>query len=255
MSGGEKCQFFILFSSLLNILIFTIMNSKFCFLAIVLLCLSASCSSFDNNEGAIARDEVIIDDGYKTAADGAIIIDDADFEGKTNSIAVSRKGSEEITQIAKDGSQINVMYDSYGNKVETRKFNNNPLLKFVLLRTSVDGSKQVFVYGQRGEVKSLPENMLNKILTAPANELANSAGIFESFKQNSSFTQDIQPSVPLKPLPSSQLQIRNQQIEQTVPEEIEQPTDTSKKTVVDADDNKLSGKRESVTLNKKPDEQ
>ncbi len=231
------------------------MNSKFCFLAIVLLSLLASCSSFSNNESSPAREDVVFDDGYKTTADGAIIIDDADFEGKGNPTDVSRKGSQEITQIAKDGSQISVMYDSYGNKVETRTFNNNPLLSFIILQTAVDGGKQVFVYGQHGEVKKMPENMLDKILTAPANELANAAGIFEGFKQNPSFTQNTQQNTALKPLPSSEFPIRNQQVEKTSPEEIEQPTDSAKKTASAADDNQLSEKREAATLNKKPDEQ
>jgi len=229
------------------------MNKKVYFLAIVLLSSLVSCSTFNRSDKS---EEVIFDDGYKTAANGEVVIDDTTFNNKENPIAHSRKSSQEMTQITKDGLQINVMYDSYGNKTETRTFNAHPLLKFILLRTAVDGSRQVFVYGQNGEVKSLPENMLDKVLTASSNELANSAGIFEGFKQQPSFAQNTQPSVTtLKPLPSSQFPIQNQRVEQTPPEKIEQPANTADKTAPADNVSQPSEKSETVKLNKKPDEQ
>lgn len=234
------------------------MNKKFCFLLIVFLFLLTSCSS-SNNESS--SEEVVFDDGYKTAKNGEVIIDDSSFEGKEAAMTDSsvRTGSRDVTQIAGDGSQIEIMYDNLGNKTETRKFNNS-LLKFVLLRTAADGSRQVFVYGQNGMVNSLPENMLDKVLTAPSNELANAAGIFEGIKEQPSFTQNNQlPSVTtLKPLPSSQFPIRNQQVEQTPPQETEEPSDSNEKpqTVENKNNDKPTANADTQSsLNKKSDEQ
>lgn len=235
------------------------MNNKICFLAIILLFLLTSCSSSDTKENSSAQgEEVVFDDGYKTAADGEIVIDDEDFEGKKEAIETDGKSSQEITRIAQDGSKLEVMYDGYGNKTETRSFYNNPLLKLILLRTAADGSRQVFVYGQNGMVNSLPDNMLDKVLTAPSNELANAAGIFEGIKEQPSFTQNNQPPTvtTLKPLPSSQFPIRNQQVEQTPPQETEEPSDSNEKpqSVENKSNNEPTANAETQSsLNKKSD--
>jgi hypothetical protein len=142
---------------------------------------------------------VIIDDEIKITAEGEIIIDDSDFKSEQASLT-SPKSLQEITKIAADGSHINTMFDRYGNKTETRRFDYDSRLKFILLRTSADGQKQVFIYGQNGEVKGLPENMLDKALTAPANDLAAAAGIFEIRRQPT--TTVVQSDKPLQPMPS-----------------------------------------------------
>ena len=218
------------------------MNVKFCFLAIFLLALMVSCSSVKR---ASAQKEVVFDDGYKSSIANEVVIDDRTFQGKENTSAVLGKSSPETSRTLKDGSQINVMSDNFGNKTETRTFNNT-LLKFVLLRTSADGNRQVFVYGQNGEVKSLPENMLNKVLTASSNELASSAGIYENFKQAPSLARNAQMlnTTPLRPLPSSQFPIQNQQVEKVQSEIAEPLTDK---------DNKTLEKSETVITSKKPD--
>jgi len=232
-------------------------NNKVYFLAIILLSLVISCSSCKQGETASAKNgEVIFDDGYKAATGGEVIFDDKSLEGNEGAIVTSGKSSREITQIAKDGSQINVSYDGFGNKSETRTFDNNPLLKLVLLRTGVDGSKQVFVYGRSGEVKNLPENMFDRILTASANELASSAGISEVYREQPSYVQNTQqPNITtLPPLPSSQFPVRNQPVEPAPPVETESPTETAEKTAP-ADNSQLPEKREKVALTKKPDDQ
>jgi hypothetical protein len=48
-----------------------------------------------------------------------------------------------------------------------------------LLKTAPNGEKQVFVYGQNGEVRDLPPNMISRALTSPADALAKAAGISE----------------------------------------------------------------------------
>jgi major membrane immunogen (membrane-anchored lipoprotein) len=184
------------------------MSNKFYFAAIVLLSLLTSCSSFESSGSSAAQEEVVFDDAHKPSTDNEIIIDDKTFQSKEITTADRRQSSPAVTQTAKDGSQISVMYDNFGNKTETRTFNNT-VLKFVILRTSADGSRQTFVYGQNGDVKSLPENMLDKVMTAPLNELASSAGIYEPVRETRSFAQNTLSlnNTALTPLPSSQFPI------------------------------------------------
>ncbi len=177
------------------------MNRRFCLLALMLVSLLTSCASL-SKKGSDAADseEVVISDGIKTTAKNEIIFDDSDLnKGEGNSAA--GKVSDKITKIAADGSQINTTFDRYGNKTETRSFNYDSRLKFIMLRTSADGRKQVFVYGQNGEIKTLSENMLDKVLSAPADEIAGAAGIFQQYTQAArpTIVQNSQP--PLQALP------------------------------------------------------
>ena len=211
------------------------MRNKFCFLIIVLLSLLASCSSF---KGSSAQEEVVFDDGHKSSTANEVIIDDKTFQSKEDTSAIVRKSSPETNQTAKDGSQINVMYDNFGNKTETRTFNNT-VLKFVLLRTSADGSRQVFVYGQNGEVKSLPKNMLDRVSTAPSNELASSAGISESFKEAPSFVKNTQlpNTTPIQSMSSYKLPARNPQTEPLPIEENNSVKDSANVKLPENNDN------------------
>ena len=244
------------------------MSNKVYYLAIILpfllICFSG-CSVIGNSS---AQDEVVFDDGYKSPAKDEVVFDDNFFPDQQNSTEIQDQQnstenfsgkSRETTQIAKDGSFIDVTYDGFGNKTETRTFNGNPLLKLIMLRTGVDGSKKVFVYAKNGEVKSLPEQMLGKILTAPPGELANAAGIYEGVKEESDFTQSSEPTnyTTLKPLPSSQFPVRNQQIEQT-PRETEEPPESSEKPQLleNKNNDEPTAKTEKQTdLNKKSDEE
>jgi len=232
------------------------MKNRVYFLAIVLLSLLVSCSSFKGSE-ADSQQEVVFDDGYKTTADDEVIFDDKSFVNTPEAVRVFDESlPPDTTQTAKDGSQISVKYDGVGNKTETRTFNNNPLLRFILLHTGVDGKRRVTVYGQYGEVKSLPENMLDKIFTASPKELANSAGIYEVFREQHSYAQNVQQpnAAALRSLPSSQFTTPNPQPAPAMPEEAESPTQTAEKIVSADDESQPTDKRETITLNKKPDE-
>ncbi len=172
----------------------------------------------------------MFDDGYKAPAKDEVVIDDSLFQDPQNSTEVFSGKSRERTQIVKDGSTIDVTYDGFGNKTQTRTFNGNPLLSLIMLRTGIDGSKKVFVYARNGEVKNLPEGMNEKILTASPDELANAAGIFEGVKEPAFPESNQTPTITtLNPLPSSQFPIRNQQTEQTPPQEAEKLSDNNEK--------------------------
>lgn len=190
------------------------MNYKFCLLAIVFVSLLASCSKISQSK----TNEVIIDDGHNKTAKGEIVIDESSFnngEGSSTSITEWQKATKII---AGDQSQIETSYDGFGNKTDTRCFNNHLRVRCIMLRTGVDGQKQVFVYAQNGEVKkSLPTDMINKITTASADEIANSAGIHQTYQRSTVLVRNIQStnSAPLRPLPSYDSPVQNRQFEQT----------------------------------------
>ena len=234
------------------------MNCKFCLLVIILVFVltSGACSSINEDKSANAE-EVIFEDGYKTSSGNEIIIDDNDFGNQKTAVWTPDNNSQETTKTAFDNSKISTTFDRYGNKTEKRTFNYNPRLAFIIFRTSPEGIKQVFIYGQNGDVKSLPENMLDKVLTASADEIANSAGIYNTVTKSPSFAQNSQQLnvTTLKPLPSSQFPIQNQQVEQSLPEEIESPADTTGKTAPTDNNSQPPEKRETVASTKKPDEQ
>lgn len=99
---------------------------------------------------------------------------DNSYENPSN----SNKISLEKTSTSVADSKIETMFDRYGNKTQTRCFDSHPRLRCVVLITKVGGEQQIFVYGQDGTVKSLTEDMYDKVLTETADEIANSAGIF-----------------------------------------------------------------------------
>jgi hypothetical protein len=202
------------------------MNYKFCLLAIVFVSLLASCSKISQSKS----NEVVIDDGYKnTTTKDEIVIDDSTFNDEGISLNSETKWQEATNIIAADRSQIETSYDGFGNRTDTRCFNNHIRVRCVMIRTATDGQKHVFVYAQNGEVKkSLPADMVDKITTASADEIANSAGIHQSFQRSTVIVRNIPStnSAPLKPLPSYNLPVQNQQIEQTPVQETEPPADS-----------------------------
>ncbi|HSK73877.1 MAG TPA: hypothetical protein VK892_19420 [Pyrinomonadaceae bacterium] len=179
----------------------------------------------------------MFDDGLKTNEKGEIVIEDKDFEGIEEIVSNPIQNSDDTTKVANDGSQISIMYDSAGNKTETRYFNNSRI-KYLLLRTSVNGQKELFVFGHNGQTKTLPENMLDKVLTASADEIANAAGIYTTRQERSPvFTQDQKPSESIKPLPSSEFIAQNRPAEslsatESEPETVGQTPKTEKREAV-----------------------
>jgi len=151
--------------------------------ALIFAVLFVSCADEKQTEDTSAKkNEVVFKDKYATTKDGEIIIDGTDSEGITAPIITSQKSLKELPKTALDGSQISTMYDAFGNKTEIRTFTNNLLVQSVIVRTFSDGRCQIFVYGQNGEVRNLPENLYNRVSTASGNFLANAAGIFTGRK-------------------------------------------------------------------------
>lgn len=172
-------------------------------LTMVALAIILSSCSFNKTRAAQTK-EVIFEDGYHKSLADEIVFDDAKLMSVNGGTSPYRSSAESNT--AEDKSQISVITDSYGNKSETRCFENHPRLQCVRLITSTTGEKNVVVHGRGGEMNSLPENMLDRILTASADELASAAGIFQpEMKKSVTINQIIgKPSnnQPLQPLPS-----------------------------------------------------
>lgn len=159
------------------------MKIKLILVTVFIVCSTAACSS-TSQKVASSKNEVKIDDGYKTTKKGEVIIDGRDTASKEKPLLTAQYNSIETPQAFKDGSDINTMLDGYGNKTFTRNFYNDTLIKQIVLRVFASGQKKVFVYAQNGDVKSLPDEMLDKVLTAPVGELARAAGIFEGRNEN-----------------------------------------------------------------------
>lgn len=182
------------------------------------VCFSVSCSK--KQSGGIEQ-EIVIDEGYKTApATGEIIIEDRSLTETNNQTADARAGRREVTRIIADNSKITTMYDGYGNKTETRFFDNNPLLNSVIVRTSAAGDKQVFVNAQNGSVGHLPENMFERVLSAPANDLAAAANIFEGRREPTALLI-AESDLPLQPMPSYKFPVRTPLPQIPQPEAVE----------------------------------
>ncbi len=174
--------------------------------------------------------EVSINEGYKTTKNGELIIDDTSLEGKQSPVVTSRKSVKEPPKNAADGSQISTMYDGFGNKTEIRTFAEHPLIQCIVSRTFADGRKKVFVYGQSGEVRNLPEDLYDKVLSGSGYELARSAGIFmgRKLRNNEISAQNSEAATSNLTIPA---------IKNTTPQVNEAPA-------------KITGKNDSENINK-----
>ncbi|MGC2235491.1 MAG: hypothetical protein WA584_04990 [Pyrinomonadaceae bacterium] len=160
-------------------------------------------------------------------ASKGFVIDEKISADKQQILLTSDEAKQETTRLTEDGSEIKTTYDAYGNKTEVRIFHENPRLKQLLIRTSADGQRHVYVYGQNGEVESLPDKMLEKAMSAPANEIADVAGIFKTKQEKTLPT----------PMPSVQMPVQ-----QTVaPNQVQMPA------AENAEENKTPVEKSSVT--------
>jgi hypothetical protein len=148
---------------------------KFLFLLITATLFFSACSK---TEDTAAQEEIVIHDHTKTSGD-EIVITNNDVE-KVKA-ATPNKKFEDYTTKAPDGSKIATAFDSFGNKSETRCFNSSRI-NCLVMKTLADGTREAQVFGQNGLTKNLPENMLDRALTASADEIADSVRIYAAFK-------------------------------------------------------------------------
>jgi len=162
------------------------------------------------------------------------VMDDNSYNSVTQNSLTLKEVPKDVVLNADDGSQIRTSYDAYGNKTEVRMFFNDPKLKQIMMRTSADGQKQVYVYGQNGEVETLPGAMVERVLTGSANEIANSAGITKTRQEKVKMVSSLY--VPLAPVEQNNAQQNLPQIpnpnaaRETVQEETRASVEESAKT-------------------------
>ncbi|HLM01985.1 MAG TPA: hypothetical protein VK400_13095, partial [Pyrinomonadaceae bacterium] len=105
-----------------------------------------------------------------------VVIDDSDLENISN----AGQSSQTAPQKLSDFSEVTVMYDGFGNKLERRFFRGHPRLDTVIVKTTADGRREIMIYGQNGERKTIDGELGNRLLTASADEIANAAKIYET---------------------------------------------------------------------------
>jgi hypothetical protein len=205
------------------------MNIKLYVFLIAAALAAVSCSDTKPHADGAKKPDFFIDDGYKKNEKNELIIEDKDLKYFQEIISTDKRSTQDKPFTATDGSQITVMSDGYGNKSIRREFNDHPRLQMVLVRASANGQKQVYVYAQNGEVKDLPANMFEKVLTTSADELAKAAGIFEGKRQRvnpqifASITAPVQPAYQISTVIQSPT--ANQIIE-TKPLQTNEPQET-----------------------------
>jgi len=196
------------------------MKYNYSLVLIIAVCIYASYANIQKFNSSLAGEEfaAVVNDYVNKAQNRGRVNEKSLADGEKNSLA-SGNSSQEQTKILDDNSKLNTMYDGFGNKTEARCFNNHPRLTCIVLSSAVNGQRQVLVYGQNGDIKELPENMVDKVTTATADEIANTAGIYAARQQTtqSGYAQTTPvPTLPttLRPTENSQSSIQSLPSEQ-----------------------------------------
>lgn len=245
------------------------MNYNYLLSVIIALCIVVSFIKVNKSRAEIDRVEAVavIDEyinGSKNKNDtGEDLLGEME-EPNSNSLP----GSQDTKTYA-SSSKLETMTDRYGNKTETRCFDFHPRLRCVMLSTSADGQRKIFVYGQNGDVKGLPENMLDRAMTASADDIANAAGIVlaptrlatpPAYAQTNKTQKVMPPLPPLQTMPNnpSQIPIQNQTTEPEKTETVKEAKPTTDNTpkntqsVEDSSYQKLN--KEMPPVRRKPEE-
>ena len=148
-----------------------------------------------------------------------------DDNEEANSVA-AQQSSQTAPRKMSDNSEITTMLDGFGNKLERRYFTGHPRLKSVLIRTAADGRREIIVYGQNGERSSVESELVNRLMSASAEEIANAAKIYGTrvlVRKRSTAVENeqIKPETPALP-PSVPPPDIIQQNETTVKEQIQE---------------------------------
>jgi hypothetical protein len=146
------------------------------------------CSYYLNNKsGTEKRVDLIISHAYKKYENQEVVFErlTMEFSGYHEPpVVLTGESKKDSSRLELDGSQVNTLFDGFGNKTETRIFFKDPLIKFVVIRTEPAGEKEAFVYCQNGEVRPVPVEFLDEVLTAATTDIARSVQISEGRREN-----------------------------------------------------------------------
>ncbi|CAN5399124.1 hypothetical protein BH10ACI1_BH10ACI1_07680 [soil metagenome] len=165
----------------------------FCILLLTSAVFFSACGGIKSTE----LPEVVINDNKPNTLNEVVITDEDIINSTRNSNGNGLQATQ--TNSLADNSEIVTMFDGYGNKTEKRYFNNNSRLELVMVRTAVDGRKQIIVYGFGTEIITMPDDFAGIALNASADEIANAAKLKNTRPFKPSFI-----TATLTPIPSSQ---------------------------------------------------
>lgn len=164
----------------------------------------SACTSVESKNS----EEVVIENKTPNSRD-EIIITNADIKDENLPASTTQASTELAKRLLSDKSEIVTLIDGFGNKTETRYFPGNTRIRYVSLRTSVDGVREVTVYGANGTAKIVPE-IGDEAMTLPGEQLANTAQLNTSQPspviRNYLKRRNAETKTPLQPLPSSAFQ-------------------------------------------------
>lgn len=181
--------------------------------AISLLFIACLSTFFSACSSAASKDqsEVVIDKS-STRSTEEVYITNADVK-KENSddssgSTLQLPGGSSVNTTLGDNSKVESLTDAFGNKAETRYFEGHPRLRMLIVRTSVEGGREVTVYGNGGDTM-LVNGLGDRALTASADEIANAAGLTSTVSSGPAknfMKRQPSQSSQLQPLPSSAFQ-------------------------------------------------
>lgn len=146
------------------------MNFRLCSLLIIIpLVCFAACARKEKAIVDMHVEEKVVEVKYNEVS-----LDDAAI----NNSVTAQPASQTAPQKMSDNSEVTVMYDGFGNKLEKRYFKGHPRLSSVLIRTGADGRREILVYGQNGEKTTVESDLADRLLTASADEIATTAKIY-----------------------------------------------------------------------------
>lgn len=98
------------------------------------------------------------------------------------SVAIQHSIPKRETRSGYFNSEISVSFDGGGNKIENRYFKEDSRLSSLVLLTKTNGEKEIRIYGLNGQFSNLPSDIKIDVMTAPADEIADAAGIIKPVK-------------------------------------------------------------------------
>lgn len=151
----------------------------------ILLCVLFAFSSCRSKSSISAPSNLKLAEANDAESPDSNEVDGSELEDQTvdDGTLATVGSTQEAAKIGSDNSQINTMYDGYGNKTELRNFSSHPLIKHVILRTAPNGQQMAYAYGHNGEVKLLPEGVYKNAMSSSADDIARVAGITEGRKE------------------------------------------------------------------------
>lgn len=222
--------------------------------SMIALCLTAGVIFYQYSGGSkLSSNEIVITDtDFAEAEKKENIITDEDYLVLDEQITGIKASGQQPTKTLGDNSLLDISYDGYGNTIVTRVFNNHSRLSKIMMQISAKGKKQIYVFGQSGELGHLSQDLSDKVLNASADELANAAKIYETREERINQIEEAKRSrrEQLKPLPSEEFPVYNENVEFP---KITKPQPVTNDPTTTVENPELPPNPQSVKQNEQPD--